>query len=65
MHLVFQTAHQNSETDTLTCVIAAQIMVDIGPRIEIGGTDKIQTFMSQYHEGISPLEEVAHAISTY
>jgi len=43
----------------------AFVMVDIAPRIEIEGVDKIQAFMSQKPEGFSTLEEVADAIGNY
>ena len=43
----------------------ALIMVDIAPRIEHAGVDKIQAFMSQKPEGFSSLEEVAEAIGNY
>ncbi|MEK7438216.1 MAG: alpha/beta hydrolase [Pseudomonadota bacterium] len=43
----------------------AFVMVDIAPRIEIQGVDKIQAFMSQKPEGFSSLEEVAEAIGNY
>jgi pimeloyl-ACP methyl ester carboxylesterase len=43
----------------------ALIMVDIAPRIETDGIDKIQAFMSQKPEGFSSLEEVAEAIGNY
>ena len=44
---------------------SALIMVDIAPRIEPEGVDKIQAFMSQKPEGFSSLEEVAEAIGNY
>lgn len=44
---------------------SALIMVDIAPRIETEGIDKIQAFMSQKPEGFSSLEEVAEAIGNY
>src|SRR3990170_4401347 len=37
----------------------ALVMVDIAPRIETEGIDKIQAFMSQKPEGFTTLEEVA------
>ena len=43
----------------------ALVMVDIAPRIEMKGADKIQAFMSQKPEGFSSLEEVAEAIGNY
>lgn len=43
----------------------ALIMVDIAPRIEPAGIDKIQAFMAQKPEGFDSLEEVAEAISNY
>ncbi|MBK5104280.1 MAG: alpha/beta hydrolase [Burkholderiales bacterium] len=43
----------------------ALVMVDIAPRIETEGIDKIQAFMSQKPDGFSSLEEVAQAIGNY
>jgi pimeloyl-ACP methyl ester carboxylesterase len=43
----------------------ALVIVDIGPRIEPEGVDKIQAFMSQKPEGFSSLQEVADAIASY
>ncbi|MBE0624778.1 MAG: alpha/beta hydrolase [Burkholderiales bacterium] len=43
----------------------ALVMVDIAPRIETEGIDKIQAFMSQKPEGFGSLEEVAQAIGNY
>ena len=44
---------------------SALIMVDIAPRIETDGIDKIQAFMGQKPEGFNSLEEVAEAIGNY
>src|SRR5471032_1688493 len=43
----------------------ALVMVDIAPRIEMEGINKIQAFMSQKSEGFSSLDEVAEAIGNY
>ena len=43
----------------------ALVLVDIAPRIETDGVDKIQAFMSQKPEGFSSLQEVADAIAAY
>ncbi len=43
----------------------ALVLVDIAPRIEIEGANKIEAFMSQKPEGFSSLEEVAEAIGNY
>ncbi len=43
----------------------ALVLVDIAPRVEPEGVDKIQTFMSLKPEGFSSLEEVAEAIGSY
>ncbi|MDA1075467.1 MAG: alpha/beta hydrolase [Proteobacteria bacterium] len=43
----------------------ALVLVDIAPRIEKEGTDKIQAFMSQKPDGFESLEEVADAIASY
>ena len=41
----------------------ALVLVDIAPRIEMEGVDKIQAFMSQKPEGFDSLQEVADAIA--
>ncbi|WP_144637814.1 alpha/beta fold hydrolase [Bordetella genomosp. 13] len=43
----------------------ALVLVDIAPRIEPEGIDKIQAFMSLKPEGFDTLEEVADAIASY
>ena len=43
----------------------ALVLVDIAPRIEREGVQKIQAFMSQKPEGFASLEEVAEAIASY
>jgi non-heme chloroperoxidase len=44
---------------------AALVLVDIAPRIELQGANKIQSFMSQNPEGFASLAEVAEAIRAY
>lgn len=43
----------------------ALVLVDIAPRIEMEGVEKIQAFMSRKPEGFDSLEEVALAIGSY
>ena len=43
----------------------ALVRVDVGPRIEPEGVDKIGAFMGQKPEGFDSLEEVADAIASY
>jgi non-heme chloroperoxidase len=43
----------------------ALVLVDIAPRVETGGVDKIKAFMGQKPEGFESLEEVAEAIASY
>ena len=43
----------------------ALVLVDIAPRVEMSGVDKIKAFMSQSPEGFNSLEEVADAIASY
>ncbi|MES2534947.1 MAG: alpha/beta hydrolase [Pseudomonadota bacterium] len=43
----------------------ALVMVDIAPKIELEGLDKIQAFMTQKPEGFNSLQEVADAIDAY
>ena len=42
----------------------ALVLVDIAPRLEMEGADKIQAFMTQKPEGFDSLEEVAQAIGS-
>lgn len=44
---------------------AALVLVDIAPRIERTGVDKIRRFMDQKPDGFDSLEEVAAAIASY
>jgi non-heme chloroperoxidase len=43
----------------------ALVLVDIAPRLELEGVDRIQEFMAQRPEGFDTLEEVAEAIAAY
>ena len=43
----------------------ALVMVDIAPRVEKEGVDRIQAFMAQKPEGFDSLDEVADAIASY
>jgi len=43
----------------------ALVMVDVGPRIEREGIDKIQAFMTKNPDGFASLDEVADAIASY
>ena len=43
----------------------ALVLVDVGPRIEPEGVDKMQAFMTQKPEGFSSLDEVADTIASY
>jgi pimeloyl-ACP methyl ester carboxylesterase len=43
----------------------ALVLVDIAPRVEPAGIDKIRAFMSQSPDGFDSLEEVAQAIASY
>jgi non-heme chloroperoxidase len=43
----------------------ALVLVDIAPRIEPEGTERIRAFMSQKPDGFDSLEEVADAIASY
>lgn len=44
---------------------AALVLVDVAPRIEKEGVDRIAAFMSQKPDGFDSLEEIADAISRY
>lgn len=44
---------------------AALVMVDMAPKIERDGQNKIQAFMDQNPDGFESLQEVAEAISNY
>jgi non-heme chloroperoxidase len=43
----------------------ALVLVDIAPRVEPAGVEKIQAFMTQKPEGFESLDEVAAAIASY
>jgi pimeloyl-ACP methyl ester carboxylesterase len=43
----------------------ALVIVDVAPRIEQEGVDKIRAFMAQHPEGFGSLHEVAEAIANY
>ena len=43
----------------------ALVLVDVAPRIEPEGVDRIQAFMAQKPEGFDSLDEVAAAIASY
>ncbi|MPY93128.1 MAG: alpha/beta fold hydrolase [Acidimicrobiia bacterium] len=43
----------------------ALVLVDIAPRVEPAGVDKIQAFMTQKPDGFASLDEVADAIASY
>lgn len=44
---------------------SALVLVDIGPRLEVEGVDKIQAFMADKPEGFESLDEVADAIGRF
>ncbi|MDP3138302.1 MAG: alpha/beta hydrolase [Burkholderiaceae bacterium] len=44
---------------------SALVLVDVGPRLEVEGVDKIQAFMADKPEGFDTLDEVADAISRF
>lgn len=44
---------------------SALVLVDVGPRLEVEGVDKIQAFMADKPEGFESLDEVADAISRF
>ncbi|CAO5154795.1 Alpha/beta hydrolase [Frankia sp. AiPs1] len=43
----------------------ALILVDVAPRIESSGTDRIKAFMTAYPDGFASLDEAADAIAAY
>jgi len=43
----------------------ALVMVDVAPRVEMAGVDRIRAFMQQKPDGFASLEEVADAIGSY
>jgi non-heme chloroperoxidase len=43
----------------------ALVLVDIAPKVDPGGVDRIRAFMDQRPEGFASLEEVADAIASY
>lgn len=44
---------------------AALVLVDIAPKVELEGTNKIRAFMDQKPDGFDSLEEVSEAIANY
>lgn len=46
-------------------VAGALVLVDIAPKVELAGTQKISEFMNQKPDGFDSLEEVAEAIANY
>ena len=50
--------HPDGLTDTL-------VLVDIAPRIEAAGADRILAFMADRPEGYATIEEVAQAVASY
>ena len=44
---------------------SALILVDIAPRVEMDGADRVHSFMTQKPEGFASLDEVADAIASY
>ena len=45
--------------------VAALIMIDIAPRISLGGVARIRAFMQGHPEGFATLEDAAAAVETY
>lgn len=45
--------------------LAALVLVDIGPKIQKSGVDRIYEFMNQKPEGFASLDEVADAVASY
>lgn len=43
----------------------ALVLVDVGPRIEMDGVERIHVFMDQKPDGFASLDEVAEAIASY
>ena len=44
---------------------AALVMVDIAPRIEMDGVERVKAFMNQKPDGFDSLEEAAEAVARY
>lgn len=55
-----------AETPPAGSLAAALVLVDVAPRIEEGGVDRIRAFMTNRREdGFASLEEVADAVAAY
>lgn len=52
-----------AESDDPLC--AALVLVDIAPRIELGGVQRIVSFMGAHLDGFATIEEAAQAIAAY
>jgi non-heme chloroperoxidase len=44
---------------------SALVLVDVTPRLETGGTERIKAFMTARPEGFASLDEVADAVAAY
>jgi pimeloyl-ACP methyl ester carboxylesterase len=48
-----------------TPIARALVMVDIVPRVDLGGAEKIMTFMRSHQEGFANVEEAVDAVAAY
>jgi pimeloyl-ACP methyl ester carboxylesterase len=53
------------ESDAPTTIARALVLVDVGPRIEQAGVNRIGDFMSAHLDGFANLDEVADAVAAY
>ena len=54
-----------AEGEAATSMSRALVLVDVAPRVEPAGVDRIVSFMTERPEGFTTLDEAADAIATY
>jgi pimeloyl-ACP methyl ester carboxylesterase len=54
-----------AQGETASSLCSALVLVDIAPRIEVAGVQRIVAFMGAHLEGFASLEEAADAIAAY
>ena len=54
-----------AQGESKTQICSALVLVDVTPRVEMKGVQRIMDFMTQKPEGFETLEEVADAIAAY
>ena len=55
----------NAETEPANSLLAGIVLVDVAPRIERDGVNRIGDFMTAHLDGFASLEDVADAVAVY